>query len=96
MTYRAKVTSKGQITLPAEMRKALGIRTGDTVYFERSETGTFVIRGTEHTFKDLRGILSHDGPPLSSDEIVELVRLSREGKGADFLENRKSTKIAAE
>jgi antitoxin PrlF len=32
----ATVTSKGQITLPAALRRELGIQTGDRVRFERS------------------------------------------------------------
>ena len=31
---QAKVTSKGQVTIPAEVRDALGLREGDTVSFE--------------------------------------------------------------
>lgn len=31
---RAKLTSKGQITIPAEVRRALGVDTGDTLAFE--------------------------------------------------------------
>lgn len=31
---QAKVTSKGQVTIPAEIRDALGLREGDTVSFE--------------------------------------------------------------
>jgi AbrB family looped-hinge helix DNA binding protein len=35
MHNEAKVTSKGQITIPREVRRALGLRTGDKVLFER-------------------------------------------------------------
>jgi antitoxin PrlF len=30
----AKVTSKGQVTVPVEIRRALGVETGDTLVFE--------------------------------------------------------------
>lgn len=33
-SYRARVTSKGQITLPKAVRDALGVETGDEVTFE--------------------------------------------------------------
>ncbi|HUX67265.1 MAG TPA: AbrB/MazE/SpoVT family DNA-binding domain-containing protein [Terriglobales bacterium] len=39
----AKVTSKGQITLPLALRRELGIRTGDRVRFE-SEHGHVRLR----------------------------------------------------
>lgn len=30
----AKITSKGQVTIPAEVRRALGLKMGDTLAFE--------------------------------------------------------------
>jgi AbrB family looped-hinge helix DNA binding protein len=35
---KARITSKGQITVPHEVRRALGVRPGDTLLFE--QTGT--------------------------------------------------------
>lgn len=32
--YRARITSKGQITIPAAVREQLGLRTGDEIDFE--------------------------------------------------------------
>lgn len=32
--YRARITSKGQITIPAPVREQLGLRTGDEIDFE--------------------------------------------------------------
>jgi AbrB family looped-hinge helix DNA binding protein len=34
MQKHAKITSKGQITVPREVRRALGVRTGDRLVFE--------------------------------------------------------------
>lgn len=34
MKSRAKITSKGQLTIPKEVRRALGIRRGDSLLFE--------------------------------------------------------------
>lgn len=35
----ATITSKGQITIPQEIRKALGLETGDKVSFRVTENG---------------------------------------------------------
>lgn len=57
MQARARLTSKGQITLPIEVRRALGLRVGDLVAFESGADG-FSIRpmrpATE--FAELEGI----------------------------------------
>jgi len=42
MQRRARVTSKGQITIPHEIRRVLGVRPGDTVEFESNEAGVQV------------------------------------------------------
>jgi AbrB family looped-hinge helix DNA binding protein len=35
MTREARVTSKGQITVPRDIRRALGVRPGDSLLFEK-------------------------------------------------------------
>lgn len=40
--YRGKVTSKGQITIPLEVRNRLGIRQGDQVEFDTSNPDTVI------------------------------------------------------
>ncbi|MCW6169302.1 MAG: AbrB/MazE/SpoVT family DNA-binding domain-containing protein [Thermoplasmatales archaeon] len=39
----SKVTSKGQITIPIEVRKALGLEVGDTILFGKID-GNIVIK----------------------------------------------------
>ncbi len=39
----AKLTSKGQITIPKEVREALGLRTGDRLAFRLQQDGTVVV-----------------------------------------------------
>jgi len=38
----AKITSKGRITVPLAIRKALGVRAGDVLLFEEDKTGVRV------------------------------------------------------
>lgn len=80
----AKVTSKGQITLPAKLREQLGIKPGDRLDFEQGPDGKVELVARTKTFAGLKGILKYDGPPLSDDDIVELVRQARSGR-ADHL-----------
>lgn len=42
----AKVTSKGQITIPVGVRKAVGLREGDKVLFVQLDDGTIALRSS--------------------------------------------------
>lgn len=42
----AKVTSKGQVTIPADVRDAMGVREGDKVLLVRMDDGSVVIRSS--------------------------------------------------
>ncbi|QHS15920.1 AbrB/MazE/SpoVT family DNA-binding domain-containing protein [Halopenitus persicus] len=46
-----RVTTKGQVTIPKEIREALGIEPGDAVEFERTESG-YELRKEEPTTAD--------------------------------------------
>ena len=39
----AVLTSKGQVTIPARVRTALGIGTGDRIEFVEAENGQFTV-----------------------------------------------------
>lgn len=53
----ATITSKGQVTIPADIRKALGLSAGERVVFTRLEDGTTVMRGKTRSILDLKGML---------------------------------------
>ena len=58
--FTAKITSKGQITLPRAMRERLGLRQGDTLAFVEDEEGIHVEKELEDSpFRKWRGYLSH-------------------------------------
>lgn len=57
MEKQAKITSKGQITVPREIRRVLGVRPGDRLLFESDEKGIRVrpVRTTS-PFAKFKGI----------------------------------------
>lgn len=61
----SRVTSKGQVTIPKEVREQLGIRPGDEIEFEETDEG-YVIRKEveENRFEKWRGV-------AETDETVE-------------------------
>ena len=56
-TNQATITSKGQITVPREIRRILGVRPGDRLAFETDAKGVHVrpVR-SESVFSKYRGI----------------------------------------
>ncbi|MBI5746373.1 MAG: AbrB/MazE/SpoVT family DNA-binding domain-containing protein [Nitrospirae bacterium] len=62
-----KVLPKGQITLPKEMRKILGIKEGDTLVIEKSDGDIIIKKGK--TIHDYIGFLSKPAVPI--EEIIE-------------------------
>jgi AbrB family looped-hinge helix DNA binding protein len=82
MKCTAKITSKGQITIPAEVRRALGVREGDTVIFQKDGDVIRILpkREGESPFAAYAGI-GNPGMPPNAD-IVQYVREMR-GHDAD-------------
>ncbi|KKM09483.1 hypothetical protein SY88_17850 [Clostridiales bacterium PH28_bin88] len=39
---KAKITVKGQVTIPQKVRMALGVKAGDEIEFERTEKGYLI------------------------------------------------------
>jgi antitoxin PrlF len=89
MTISAKVTSKGQITLPASLRKELGLKPGDRVDFVPNAKGGYELQGNRKTMADLKGIIRYDGHSLSNDDIVEMVKAARTERGVAILHRLK-------
>jgi len=74
---QAKITSKGQITIPREVRRALGVRPGDRLLFESDEKGIRVRPArTESPFARYRGI-GNQGIDSGRKAIVRWVREMR-------------------
>ncbi len=53
----ATVTSKGQVTIPADIRKALGLGAGERVVFTQLDDGSTIMRAKTRSIMDLRGML---------------------------------------
>lgn len=65
--HHANVTSKGQVTLPAEVRRLLGVRAHDKVIFTISGNQVRLVRAGS-VVERTAGALSGGGPALSAEE----------------------------
>ena len=62
------VTRKGQITVPAEIRRALGLKEGDKVAFSLEE-GEVRLTRSESVVARTAGAFKTDEPPKSAEEL---------------------------
>lgn len=70
--YKAKVTSKGQITIPKELRDKIGIRTGSYIEIKETAAGYVISKHiNENCLKKYVGILNSQD---SSDNIIKELR----------------------
>ena len=65
----ATLSSKGQLTVPKEIRDELGMRTGDRVLFWRDPEGRIIVQLVNRDIRTLRGMLKGSGPHLTVEEM---------------------------
>lgn len=79
----ATLTSKGQVTVPLEIRDALGVGRGDRLIFEIRQDGAIEMRAQKKPQVDLMslcGSLDPGGIRLSVDDINEIIRAAGAGQ----------------
>ena len=64
MGYAAKITSKGQITLPAGLREELDITPGDSIVFFTDLDGSARFTVDRRRDRPVRAVARYDGPAL--------------------------------
>ena len=74
----AKVMSKGQITIPKDIRDILGVACGDRVTFVVEGKSVRIVNAAVFAMQMLQEGLK-DEPKLSEDEVMDLIRDIRYG-----------------
>jgi AbrB family looped-hinge helix DNA binding protein len=69
----AVVNSKGQITIPAEVRKKLGLKPGYRVRFIEAENGEISFKAITGSIMDLYGFVKWTGKPVTIEEMNETI-----------------------
>ncbi len=72
----AKVTSKGQVTIPKQVRKLMAIETGDHLAFALEEDGRLRVSRVRNEPRPLRGLLSEyvKGDPVDDEQVRAALR----------------------
>ena len=77
----ATLTSKGQTTIPKQVREHLKLNAGDKLDFVIESGGRVVIRPAKLDVRDLKGLLKRrDGKVLSVEEMNAAIARGAAGK----------------
>ncbi|HHX36931.1 MAG TPA: AbrB/MazE/SpoVT family DNA-binding domain-containing protein [Clostridiaceae bacterium] len=80
----AKISANGQITVPAEIRRLLGLKSGDKILFLQKPNGEIVINNAsaQAIYKAQRAFagVAEDIGVYSEDDVQDLVNEVRYGK----------------
>ena len=69
----ATLTSKGQVTVPADVRERLGLESGDRIEFVEIDGG-FAIKPAIDDVRLLKGLLRKPARPVSIDDMNVAIR----------------------
>lgn len=70
MTATATLTSKGQTTIPKEIRDSLGMKPGDRMTFTLMPDGTVIMRLKGKSIMELGGVLHKKGrKPVTVEQM---------------------------
>jgi AbrB family looped-hinge helix DNA binding protein len=69
----AVLTSKGQVTIPQQVREKLGVTTGDRVEFVELEDGKFALVAAVEDVRALKGIVPKPRKPVSIEQMRRVV-----------------------
>lgn len=70
----ATMTTKGQITIPKEIREFLRLKPGDRLDFIKEPDGEVRLRAATRDIMELAGFLKWDGPSVSVEEMNDAIR----------------------
>jgi antitoxin PrlF len=73
----ATITSKGQVTVPAEVRRRLRLASGDQLDFEITPSGEVRVQPSRSDIRDLAGILRNPKRRPVSLQAMERAVLRR-------------------
>jgi bifunctional DNA-binding transcriptional regulator/antitoxin component of YhaV-PrlF toxin-antitoxin module len=71
---RSKVTTQDQTSVPVEVRKRFGIKSGCELGWYEEDGRLFVDLARPHTLADVRAALKGNSPPVSNRAIKEGIK----------------------
>ena len=65
----ATLTTKGQITIPADVRRVLNVEAGDRVEFVQVEPGRFEVVAATRSVRELKGRFGKPARPVTIEQM---------------------------
>ncbi len=75
----ATLTSKGQVTIPADVRQRLGLESGDRIEFVEIDGG-YAIKPAIDDVRSLKGMLRKPAKPVSIEDMNDTIRARGAGR----------------
>lgn len=90
MTATTKLSAKGQVVIPADVRRELGLKPGQTLQVRKAAGGVMLTpvleksgRSTDELIAEIRKIYTHKGPPATIEDMDRAVEGMFAKRGRD-------------
>ena len=85
MTYQAKMIDGGKIVIPAELRRELGLKTGDMVAIDRDNMGALVLKPFSQVVREVQArVKASITQPFTVDDFIAERRAEAERENAKW------------
>ena len=78
----AKVTSKGQITIPLTIRNLLGLKTGDKVFFEESRGKVYITNASQISLSNIQSQMQGEAEKagFQTEDVINYIKELRKAR----------------
>ena len=79
----AKVTSKGQITIPLTIRNLLGLKTGDKVFFEENRGKVYITNASQISLSNIQVQMQGEAEKAgfqTEDDVITYIKELRKAR----------------
>jgi len=81
----AKITSKGQVTIPIDIRRKLGVKEGDKILFVEEEGKVYILNASMEALRKAQAAFAGEAQRVrlkdENDVVAMIKELRRERKG---------------
>ena len=80
--FDAKTSSKGQVTVPVEVRRLIGLEAGGKIQFQTDADGRVYVTAKKRSIKALKGLFPQASSPVDVDAAISSAVMARNKAGS--------------